>query len=40
MLCLKSPGTGIKWNDRDAILNKKAVLDIAADVTLETANFE
>jgi sialic acid synthase len=40
MLCLKSPGTGIKWNDRDVILNKKAVLDIAADVTLETTNFE
>ncbi|MDG1974756.1 MAG: N-acetylneuraminate synthase family protein [Flavobacteriaceae bacterium] len=40
MLCLKSPGTGIKWNDREIILNKKALLDIPADVTLETSNFE
>ena len=40
MLCLKSPGTGIKWNDRAIILNKKAIEDIEADVTLETSNFE
>jgi len=40
MLCLKSPGTGIKWNDRAIILNKKALVDVPADVTLETSNFE
>jgi len=40
MLCLKSPGIGIKWNDRAIILNKKALVDIPADVTLETSDFE
>jgi sialic acid synthase SpsE/spore coat polysaccharide biosynthesis protein SpsF (cytidylyltransferase family) len=40
MLCLKSPGTGIKWNDRSLILNKRALLDIPADVTLSISNFE
>jgi len=40
MLCLKSPGIGIKWNDREIILNKKALVDIPADVTLSISNFE
>ncbi|QMU64026.1 MAG: hypothetical protein GKR88_06790 [Flavobacteriaceae bacterium] len=39
-LCLKSPGTGMKWVERDKILNKKAVKDIPADVTLELSDFE
>lgn len=39
-LCLKSPGTGIKWNDREVIVGKKAVADIASDVTLRIADFE
>lgn len=39
-LCLKSPGTGIKWNDRELIVGKKAVTDIASDVTLRIADFE
>ena len=40
MLCLKSPGTGIKWNNKNLILNKKAVVNIAADVTLKESYFE
>lgn len=40
MICLKSPGTGIKWNDRDKILNKKALSDIPADTTLKISNFK
>lgn len=40
MLCLKSPGTGIKWVDKDALLGKKALADIQADVTLKIEDFE
>ena len=40
MLCLKSPGTGIKWNDREIIINKKSLMDIPADVTLKISDFE
>lgn len=40
MLCLKSPGTGIKWRDKGLILGKIAKRDIPADVTLKIEDFE
>lgn len=40
MLCLKSPGNGIKWVHRDTVLGKKALFDIAPDVTLKEEDFE
>lgn len=39
MLCLKSPGTGLKWKSRNVIVGKKALKDIDADVTLRVENF-
>lgn len=39
MLCLKSPGTGLKWKQKDLIIGKKASFDIAADVTLNQQDF-
>lgn len=39
MLCLKSPGTGLKWRERDQLIGKIAVKDIAADVTLSLVDF-
>lgn len=39
-ICLKSPGTGIKWFDRDIILNKIAKKDINPNVTLRLDDFE
>jgi len=38
-ICLKSPGTGIKWTDKDIILNKVAKTDIDSDVTLRLDDF-
>jgi len=40
MICLKSPGDGIKWNDRSTIVGKKALINIQADVTLKFEDFE
>jgi len=40
MLTLKSPGTGLKWKEKDLILGKKAVRDIDEDVTLHVTFFE
>jgi sialic acid synthase SpsE/spore coat polysaccharide biosynthesis protein SpsF (cytidylyltransferase family) len=34
MLCLKSPGTGLKWKQRNLLIGKKAVVDIASNLTL------
>ena len=39
MLCLKSPGTGLKWKDRIQLLGKVSKQDIGADVTLTTEMF-
>jgi sialic acid synthase len=39
MLTLKSPGTGLKWAQRDRIIGKKAIADIEADITLTEADF-
>ena len=39
-LCLKSPGDGIKWMERDLVLGKMAKLDIEADTTLRLEDFE
>jgi sialic acid synthase len=39
MLCLKSPGTGLRWQERTRILGKKATRDISADVTLSVGDF-
>ena len=40
MLCLKSPGTGLLWRERDQLLGKTTNQDIEADVTLEASFFE
>jgi len=40
MLCLKSPGTGLKWRDRGQLLGKRAKVDIGADEILQAADFE
>src|SRR6266536_897189 len=34
MLCLKSPGIGLKWKQKDILVGRKAMHDIEADVTL------
>ena len=34
MLCLKSPGTGLKWKQRNLLIGKRAVVDIASNLTL------
>lgn len=39
MLCLKSPGTGLKWKQRNSIIGKKALQDIGADLTLNPQDF-
>ncbi len=40
MLTLKSPGTGLKWKEKDKILGKKAKVFIEADTTLSEDMFE
>lgn len=40
LICLKSPGDGIKWNNRALVVGKKALKDIKADVTLKEEDFE
>jgi sialic acid synthase SpsE len=40
LLCLKSPGTGLLWRDRGAIVGKKARRDIPADELLDPADFQ
>jgi sialic acid synthase SpsE len=40
MLCLKSPGTGLKWRERGRLLGKRARRTIPADVTLAAEDFE
>lgn len=40
MICLKSPGDGIKWRNKENILGKKATQNIDADVTLKIEDFE
>lgn len=39
-LCLKSPGDGIKWMERESVLGRKAKVDIEADTTLRLEDFE
>jgi len=34
-VCLKSPGTGIRWADRASVVGKPAARDLAADCTLQ-----
>jgi sialic acid synthase len=38
MLCLKSPGDGIRWRDRDKVIGSKARVMIPSDVTLQTSD--
>lgn len=38
-LTLKSPGTGLKWVEKDQLLGKTAKRDIPVDVTLSTEDF-
>lgn len=40
MLCLKSPGTGLTWANRDKVIGRKAVRDIAPDVTIFLNDLE
>ena len=40
MLCLKSPGTGLKWRERETLLGRRARRDIPADVMLAAEDFE
>ena len=40
LICLKSPGDGIKWNEREILIGKKALYHIDADVTLKVDDFE
>jgi hypothetical protein len=39
MLCLKSPGTGIKWREKEIIIGKIALRDLKADITLKIEDF-
>jgi sialic acid synthase SpsE len=40
MLVMKSPGTGLAWNQRDQIVGRKANVTIPAETTLSTSQFE
>jgi len=40
MLCLKSPGTGLAWRERDKILGKRARRDLPADQLLAAEDFQ
>lgn len=40
MLCLKSPGGGLAWKERDRILKRAARRSLLADVTLSAVDFE
>lgn len=40
MICLKSPGDGIKWVNREQVLGKTAAKDIEADSTIREADFQ
>ena len=40
MLCLKSPGTGLKWVERDELIGKRSLHDIEADVTLALTDLD
>jgi N,N'-diacetyllegionaminate synthase len=39
MLCLKSPGTGMIWKQKDLIIGKMANKDIEPDCTLDAEDF-
>ena len=40
MLCLKSPGTGLKWAEKELLIGKKSRQAIPSDVTLTPEMFE
>ena len=40
MLCLKSPGTGLKWAEKELLIGKKSLQAIPPDVTLTPEMFE
>ena len=40
MLILKSPGTGLSWNNRDKIVGRKSKSEIPAESTLSPQLFE
>ena len=39
MICLKSPGDGLLWRDRNNLIGKKAIIEIEKDVTLINEYF-
>jgi len=38
MMCLKSPGVGIHWPDRDRIIGHRATVHLDADVTIHASD--
>lgn len=40
MLCLKSPGTGLKWKEKGLLIGKKALVDIAENSTITLKHVE
>ncbi|MCE5268680.1 MAG: N-acetylneuraminate synthase family protein [Planctomycetaceae bacterium] len=40
MLCLKSPGTGLAWRERNKLLGKRARRDVPENVLLVSEDFE
>ncbi len=40
MICLKSPGNGLMWRNRQEIIGKKAKKNISVDCTLFINDFE
>ena len=40
MMILKSPGTGLRWSERDRLIGKRAKHDIARDVQIAESQFE
>ena len=39
-LCMRSPGTGLTWEDRLELLGRKAIRDLAANTLVRRADFE
>jgi sialic acid synthase SpsE len=39
-LCLKSPGTGYSWHQRDEVIGKRAKVTLPADVTIMSDDLE
>lgn len=40
MLCLKSPGDGLLWRERQKVLGKTLIKDVLSDTTISLSDFE